>query len=126
MDERSIVTPSDLDAAIRAQQSRRWDALWMEAQQTGLATREWIGIALLGLAVLLVLAGIVVDPSARTHFMDVLPQCSLFLAWGVVIVGVYVRHTSRQLNALRKLLHGVLTETANLPPGIAFEAKSTS
>ena len=115
MDERSIVTPSDLDAAIRAQESRRWDMLWAEAQETGLNRQHWIALAFAGLMALLYAGSIVVDPSARNRFLDALPQLGLLSTVGMAVLGVYVNHTSRQVRALRKLLHGVLAETATLP-----------
>lgn len=115
MDERSIVTPSDLDAAIRAQQSRRWDALWAESHHTGLSKRDWVVLAFAGLMVALNLNVLMIDPDARNQILDALPQCLLFFHAAMLVFCVYVSHTSRQVKALRKLLHGVLAETALLP-----------
>ncbi len=120
MDERSIVTPSDLDAAIRAQQSRRWDALWAEAQRASLSRRDWVVLVFAGVMVELILSVMVVDPPARARFLDALPQFSMFFTIGLAFLVVYVNLTSRQVRALRRLLHGVLTETAKLPSSATF------
>jgi len=121
MDERSIVTASDLDAAIRAQQTRRWDDLWAEAQQTGLSKRDWVVLAFAGTLVALALSVLVVDPEARSRFLEGLPLFAMLFNIGLLLLGVYVNHTSRKVKALRKLLHGVLSETAMVTSGSGFD-----
>ena len=44
--------------------------------------------------------------------MESLTTTGLFLSVASLLLGVYVRIKSRQVNALRKLLHGVLAESA--------------
>lgn len=126
MDERSIVTPSDLDAAIRSQQNRRWDALWADAQRVRLRGSDWVGLIFAGLMGMLIVTGTVIDADGRDKFRNALPLlCTLFTI-GMVVLSVYVNHMSRQIRALRELLHGVLKETNGLLPTAHSEEKVVS
>jgi hypothetical protein len=111
MDETSIVTPRDLDAAIRTHRTRQWDVLWADARRPRLG-REWVLLIAAGSLVALQVAVLITVPSARSRFMESLSTAGLLLSLAFLLFGVYVSSKTRQVNALRKLLHGVLAESA--------------
>ena len=114
MNESAIVTPADLDAAIRAHQSRQWDALWADARSPRFGHEGWLFLILTAFIVLLQGAMLIGYEPARARFMESFTGMGLLLMLPFVLFAFYARRKARQVNALRALLHGVLTESAPL------------
>jgi len=121
MNESAIVTPRDLDAAIRAHQSRRWDELWADARRPRFGRDGWTFLVLAVFIVLLQGAILIGHEPSRARFMESLAGMGLLLQLPLVLFAFYVRRKTRQVNALRALLHGVLTESVPFSAGALEE-----